>query len=179
MNKVTGLLISSCLLFICAGAQVLIRGPYLQMGTGTSMNIRWRTDITTISRVKYGISADALVNTVEDLSPKTEHELKITGLSPYTKYWYSIEGSSGVLQGDDDNFFRTLPLVGEKQLYRIGVFGDCGSNDANQLSVRNSMIDYLGENDMNAWILLGDNAYPNGLDEYYTSGFFNYYKDKP
>jgi hypothetical protein len=178
MNKVTGLLISSCLLFICAGAQVLIRGPYLQMGTGTSMNIRWRTDITTISRVKYGISADALVNTVEDLSPKTEHELKITGLSPYTKYWYSIEGSSGVLQGDDDNFFRTLPLVGEKQLYRIGVFGDCGSNDANQLSVRNSMIDYLGENDMNAWILLGDNAYPNGLDEYYTSGFFNYYKDK-
>lgn len=178
MNKATGFSIFFCLLFICANAQVLIRGPYLQMGTSTSMNIRWRTDIATISRVKYGTSADALMNTVEDLPPKTEHELKITGLSPYTKYWYSIEGGAGVLQGDADNFFRTLPLVGEKQLYRIGVFGDCGSNDANQLAVRNSIIDYLGENDMNAWILLGDNAYPSGLDEQYTSAFFNYYKDK-
>ncbi|HRQ49919.1 MAG TPA: metallophosphoesterase family protein [Agriterribacter sp.] len=178
MNKVTGLSIFFCLLFIYTDAQELIRGPYLQMGTSTSMNIRWRTDIASISRVRYGTATGSLTNMVEDLMPKTEHELKIAGLSPYTKYWYSIETATVVLQGNGENYFQTLPPVGEKQLYRIGVFGDCGSNNANQLNVRNSMINYLGTNYMDAWILLGDNAYPNGTDEEYTSGFFNYYKDQ-
>ena len=178
MNKATGFSIVFCLFFIFSDGQELIRGPYLQMGTSTSMNVRWRTDVPSISRVRYGTSLGSLINMVEDLTPKTEHELKVTGLSPNTKYWYSIEGSVGILQGDGENYFQTLPSVGEKQLYRIGVFGDCGSNNTNQLNVRNSMISYLGTNYMNAWILLGDNAYPNGSDGQYTTGFFNYYKDK-
>ncbi|MCC6288391.1 MAG: metallophosphoesterase [Chitinophagaceae bacterium] len=167
-----------CLVFIHANAQVLLRGPYLQMGTSTSMNIRWRTDAATISRVRYGTSAGSLINAIENLSPKTEHDIKITGLSPNTFYWYSIETAAGVLQGDTENYFKTLPNVGEKLLYRIGVFGDCGSNNTNQLNVRNSIINYLGTNYMNAWILLGDNAYGNGTDLQYSSAFFNYYKDK-
>ncbi|HRO47130.1 metallophosphoesterase [Agriterribacter sp.] len=178
MNKATGFSIVFCLLFIFSDAQDLLRGPYLQMGTSTSMNVRWRTDATAISRVRYGTALGGLTNMVEDLTLKTEHELKITGLSPNTKYWYSIEGATGVLQGDGENYFQTLPPVGEKQLYRIGVFGDCGSNNANQLNVRNSITGYLGANYMNAWILLGDNAYPNGTDLQYSTGFFNYYKDK-
>lgn len=178
MNKATGLLTIFCLLFIISDAQVLLRGPYLQMATGTSINIRWRTDIATISRVRYGITPGSLPGLIENLSPKTEHDLKITGLSPNTTYWYSIEGGAGMLQGDGENYFKTLPVTGEKSLYRIGVFGDCGANNTNQLNVRNSVINYLGSNNMNAWILLGDNAYGNGTDLQYTSGFFNYYKDK-
>lgn len=178
MIKITGFSILSFLFFICTEAQELSRGPYLQMGTGTSMNIRWRTSAGTISRVRYGTAAGALDNMIEELSVKTEHDLKITGLFPNTQYWYSIESANGVLQGDGENYFRTPPNIGEKQLYRIGVFGDCGSNNANQLEVRNSITNYLGNDYMNAWILLGDNAYPNGTDELYTSGFFNYYKDK-
>lgn len=178
MNKVIGLSAAFCLLFLLSDAQSLIRGPYLQMATGTSINIRWRTDVSTISRVRYGIVPSSLTGVLEDLSLKTEHELKITGLSPNTKYWYSIEGGAGILQGDNDNYFKTLPPAGEKNLYRIGVFGDCGANNTNQLNVRNSVINYLGSNYMNAWILLGDNAYSIGTDVQYTSGFFNYYKDK-
>lgn len=180
MHKATGFFLLFYLFFVSVQAQtpVIIRGPYLQLGTSTSMNIRWRTDINTISRVRYGTSLSGLNHMAEDLSLKMEHELRLTGLSPNTQYWYSVEDENGILQGDDENYFQTLPPVGEKQLYRIGVFGDCGSNNTNQLNVRNSIINYLGENYMNAWILLGDNAYPNGTDEQYTSGFFNYYKDK-
>lgn len=178
MNKVAGFLLIFCLHVISTEAQVLLRGPYLQMGTGTTMNIRWRTDVNDIGRIRYGLSAGSLTNMVQNLSPTREHEIKITGLSPNTFYWYSIEGGSGVLQGDAENYFKTLPNIGEKQLYRIGVFGDCGSNNVNQLEVRNSMINYLNGNYMNAWILLGDNAYSIGTDAEYTSGFFNYYKDK-
>ncbi|MFT3749180.1 MAG: metallophosphoesterase [Agriterribacter sp.] len=166
------------MLFICGEAQVLLRGPYLQMATSTSINIRWRTDIASISRVRYGTSAGSLTNTAEDLSSKTEHDIKLTGLSPNTFYWYSIEGASGILQGDAENYFKTFPAVGQKQLYRIGVFGDCGSNNTNQLDVRNSIAAYLGSNYMNAWILLGDNAYGNGTDAQYNNAFFAYYKEK-
>lgn len=161
-----------------AQTPVLTRGPYLQMATTASMNVRWRTDLQTISRIRYGASLGALNGLVENTTLTTEHELKITGLSPITKYWYSIESSSGILQGDADNYFTTLPVVGTQQLYRIGVFGDCGNNSTNQLNVRNQMISYLGSNYMNAWLLLGDNAYPNGLDADYSAGFFNMYKDK-
>ena len=178
MKKVTGFSAFLFLLFNCSEAQVLLRGPYLQMGTGSSMNIRWRTDIATISRVRYGTSAGSLTNMAEELSSKTEHNIKLTGLSTNTFYWYSVESASGVLQGDADNYFKTLPPVGEKQLFRIGVFGDCGANNTNQLEVRNSITTYLGSNYMNAWILLGDNAYSIGTDAQYSTGFFNYYKDK-
>ncbi|MFT3700759.1 MAG: metallophosphoesterase [Agriterribacter sp.] len=60
----------------------------------------------------------------------------------------------------------------------MGVFGDCGNNSTNQLNVRNQMINYLGTNYMNVWLLLGDNAYPSGYDAEYSAGFFNIYKDK-
>lgn len=117
MNKVTGLSLFFCLLFIFSEAQVLVRGPYLQMGTSTSMNIRWRTDVGSISRVRYGISAVALNNSVEDLAIKTEHELKIPGLSPNTQYWYSIEA---FVAGADISEFNALDASGGKALATKG-----------------------------------------------------------
>lgn len=159
-------------------AQTLIRGPYLQVATSSSIHIRWRTDIPAGSRVRYGLSQGSLNMTDEDLPSKTEHELTISGLTPSTQYWYSIETASAVLQGNADNYFYTLPTPGSKALYRIGALGDCGNNSTNQVDVRNALITYLGNNYMNAWLLLGDNAYPNGRDDDYSSGFFNIYRDK-
>src|SRR5690606_33893750 len=36
---------------------------------------------------------------------------------------------------------------------------------------------YLGDNYLNAWILMGDNAYSDGTDAEYQAKFFNVYKD--
>ncbi|MCE7065922.1 metallophosphoesterase [Dyadobacter sp. CY326] len=156
----------------------LLRGPYLQSATSQSIVIRWRTSEPSDSRVKFGNAANALTNTVDNGALITDHEVKLTGLQPATRYYYSVGTSSLLLQGNADNFFETAPAIGVVAKYRIGVFGDCGNNSANQVNVRNQMQNYLGKNYMNAWILLGDNAYNSGTDAEYQSGFFNIYKDK-
>lgn len=159
-------------------APVLLRGPYLQMVTQTTANLRWRTDVPVQSRVRFGTIPSALTTFTDDTALVTEHEIKITGLSPYTTYYYSIGDIISTLQGDSNNYFRTLPPAGKKdQLLRIGVIGDCGNASTNQINVRNSLQNYLGSNYMDSWILLGDNAYYSGSDNEYQAQFFNIYKD--
>ena len=155
----------------------LIRGPYLQVATSTSIVIRWRTDTWARSRVRYGTSIDSLKFTADDSALVTEHQVKLKGLKPRTKYYYSIGGIRDTLQGGADNYFVTLPVIGEESLYRIGVFGDCGNNSTNQRKVRDQFLNYLGSNYMDAWILLGDNAYRDGEDAQYQVNFFNVYKN--
>lgn len=156
----------------------IIRGPYLQMATQTSMIVRWRTDEPDISLVRFGEQIGKWDKLVEDKNLTKEHLLTLTGLQPYTKYYYLIEGiSKDTLQADELNSFTTLPGVGQEDKYRIGVFGDCGNNSVNQRNTRDQFEKYIGSNTLNAWILLGDNAYSFGKDVEYQSNFFNIYKD--
>jgi hypothetical protein len=46
----------------------LVRGPYLQVATDTSMVVRWRTDAAVRSRVRFGTSPESLDNFVDDIS---------------------------------------------------------------------------------------------------------------
>ena len=156
----------------------LIRGPYLQVATTNSIIIRWRTNVTTRSRVRYGTVAGNLNKTVDDNILVTEHQLKLTGLDPETKYFYSIGTLADTLQGNDDNYFFTLPIAQKAGFYRIGIFGDCGLNSINQYNVRDAFLNYLGDKYLNAWILLGDNAYNDGSDAEYQAKFFNVYKER-
>lgn len=156
----------------------LSRGPYLQKATSSSMNVRWRTDVAAGSILKYGTHPDSLNTTLTDLTSVTEHEMAITGLQPHTKYWYKIETPATTLQGDTNNYFMTLPTPGSTDLVRIGVIGDCGNNSTNQVQVRNQLVNYLGSNYMDSWILLGDNAYSSGTDAEFQAEFFNIYKDR-
>jgi hypothetical protein len=156
----------------------LIRGPYLQVATSNSIIIRWRTDALTRSVVNYGAETNALTMKAEDAALTFEHKVQLTGLSPRSKYYYTFGGGAGdTLQKGADNYFTTLPVPGTEGAYRIGVFGDCGNNSTNQRSVRDQVIKYLGKNDMDAWILLGDNAYSSGTDPEFQEKFFNIYKD--
>ena len=136
----------------------LTRGPYLQVVTSNSIVIRWRTDTWARSRVRYGTSPGQLNLTADDSSLVLEHKVKLTGLLPRTRYYYSIGGIRDTLQGDSDNYFVTLPLAGTEALYRIGAFGDCGNNSTNQRKVRDEVIKYLDHDYMDYWILLGVNA---------------------
>lgn len=156
----------------------LIRGPYLQVATSNSIIIRWRTNAMTRSVVSYGATAGTLTQTAQDPALTFEHKVKLTGLQPRTKYYYSIGGGLGdTLQQGSDNYFVTLPEPGTEGTYRIGVFGDCGNNSTNQRSVRDQVQSYLKDKPMDAWILLGDNAYSSGTDPEFQEKFFNIYKD--
>jgi len=157
----------------------LLRGPYLQMVTPTSITIRWRTSTIDRSRVKYGLTGTALTMKKEDSTLVSEHIVELTGLKPFTKYYYTI-GSlvDTILQGGKDNYFYTLPEKGSEQLVRVVGFGDCGNNSINQRNVRDQVLKYLGDDKyLNAWILMGDNTYNRGTDPEFQAKFFNVYKD--
>jgi hypothetical protein len=156
---------------------MLIRGPYLQNVTPVSIMVRWRTDASGRSRVRFGKTVDALDQVADDSALVTEHKVVIKGLTPYTKYYYSIGAMKNKLQGDSSNYFFTLPATGSTGTIRVAAFGDCGNNSVNQRNVRDQVLNYLHGDYLNAWILLGDNTYPDGTDAEFQQNFFNVYKD--
>lgn len=160
------------------GKARLVREPYLQLASDTSMMIRWRTDGATRSRVSYGLRPDRLDQHADDLELVREHKIRLTGLKPKMKYYYSVGTLNDTLASGMDMYFSTLPAAGQEGLYRVGVFGDCGALSINQARVRDEFLKYLGPRDLDAWILLGDNAYNDGTDMEYQAKFFNIYKDR-
>jgi hypothetical protein len=124
----------------------------------------------------YGTNAGALSSTENNSALVTEHIIKISGLSPYTKYYYSIGSSSVQLQSGPQNYFLTAPSNGQTGKYTFWINGDCGKNSTIQKNVRDAYLSYMGNNVTNGWLLLGDNAYMSGTDAEYTSNFFNVYQ---
>ncbi|AEI48507.1 metallophosphoesterase [Runella slithyformis] len=161
------------------GAQKIIRGPYLQLGTPTSIVIRWRTDAAGNSKVTFGLTADQRNRSVVDEAVTTEHEVKLFDLQPNTFYYYSL-GTTGEVQGSgNDYYFKTAGPAGSKQKVRIWVMGDMGSGSPNQVSVRDSYMTGIKNNNRatDLVLLLGDNAYGTGTDEEYQNNFFNVYQN--
>jgi guanyl-specific ribonuclease Sa len=154
----------------------ITRGPYLNIATQNGITIRWRTNIPTASRVKFGLSPDNLSDSISDATITKEHIIQLTGLAPNTEYYYSVGSSNEVLQGDGDNYFKTLPITGSTQKVRILAMGDMGTNSNTQVNVRNAYLNYNGSNYTNVWLLVGDNAYESGLDSEYQTNFFNIYQ---
>src|SRR5690349_21018423 len=67
----------------------IVRGPYLQSASSTSMVVRWRTDVARDSFVRFHINGEGEVE-VRRPELVTEHEVKLTGLSPASTYFYSV-----------------------------------------------------------------------------------------
>jgi len=153
----------------------LTRGPYLQSGTTTNLIVRWRTSRLTISRVRYGLTVDNLDRTTEELTPKTEHELRLDSLEADTRYYYAVDSSDNNLATGPDYHFVTAPL-GPKPT-RIWILGDPGTANENQRAVRDAYYNYTGSRYTDLWLLLGDNAYYSGTDDQYQQAIFDMYPE--
>ena len=161
-----------------AGSAILTRGPYLQVGTPTSMTIRWRTQIPAPSVVKYGCTLDSLDNSVEGKGHTKEHEVRLTGLKPHTKYFYSISDGAEILAGGDiGHFFLTSPKVGADSPVHAWIIGDSGTANQNALAVYNAYLKEKGDRYTDLWLMLGDNAYGSGKDKEYQRAVFDLYKE--
>ncbi|MVM37462.1 metallophosphoesterase [Spirosoma sp. HMF3257] len=157
-------------------AQTITRGPYLQLGTQTAASIRWRTDIPTVGRVTYGLSVGNLTGSVSEAVSTTEHEVRITGLTPDSHYFYSVGTTTQVLQQGTDNYFLTAPPVTSKRKIRVVSFGDCGINpNNNQINVRDAFLNFRGNTPTDLWMLIGDNSY-DGDDPAFQVNFFEQYQ---
>ncbi len=100
------------------------RQPYLQVLTPNSVTIRWQTDRFTIGKIFYGNSVGALtLEKTEFGLKKINHKVTLNELTPGTKYYYSVEGSS---KGSAELYFVTAPEIGSKDSVRIWVISDFG-----------------------------------------------------
>ena len=158
------------------GSASVTRGPYLQIGTPNSTIVRWRTNVATDSRVSFGTTQGSLTSVADNPTQTTEHEVLVSGLSPATKYFYSIGTTTQTLAGNDANhFFVTSPVAGTAAPTRIWVLGDSGTADANAQAVRNAYLSFTGSSHTNLLLMLGDNAYETGTDSEYQTAVFDMY----
>ncbi|MGV3641364.1 MAG: metallophosphoesterase [Adhaeribacter sp.] len=155
---------------------VLTRGPYLQMGSSSAMTLRWRTDKAADSRLEVGTTYGTYPLQATNSNQTTEHEVRISGLKPGTRYYYRFGSATQVLQSGRDNFFTMAPAANSQEKVRVAVLGDCGRNEKNvQTKTLAAYLDYVQDKPAELLLLLGDNAYSDGTDAEYQKMFFNAY----
>ena len=168
-------------------ATTILRGPYLQSATPSSMVIRWRTDSTEASVVSYGTDRAQLTSLARAEGVTAEHIVQLTGLQPNTRYYYSV-GSLPLPPPDPKkkvaedapgrasiNSFVTPPPAGPAKPTRVWVLGDPGTKNAVQAAVRDVYYKFTGNRPTDLALLLGDNAYPDGTDADYQKAIFEMY----
>ncbi len=106
----------------------LVRGPYLQSVTTSSIIVVWEIDFPSSGAVVYG-ETEAYGSSVVDPAMDTRHAVTLTDLTPYTAYHYRVE--SGGTPLSEDATFRTAsppsvpPIGGEEGgAFTFIVFGD-------------------------------------------------------
>lgn len=157
----------------------IIRGPYLNSLSSTSVVIRWRTSTPTDSKVQLATDLGKLTTGMLVTDPKsvTDHEVKITGLSAATKYFYAVGDSRHELKAFAEQYLVTAPVVGSTAPVRIWALGDFGNGSKNQMDCRDAIIRETQQKRPDAWIWLGDNAYNLGLDDEFQRHVFRVYQE--
>ncbi|MCX6941968.1 MAG: metallophosphoesterase family protein, partial [Verrucomicrobia bacterium] len=166
-------------------ATTLLRGPYLQLATPTSLVVRWRTDATEGSHVRYGLAKDALTSSANALGFASEHIVQLSGLQPATRYYYSVGDAPDRVPKDGDGkplraevfSFVTPPPIGAASPTRVWALGDPGTKGSSQRAVRDAYHKFNGERATDLWLMLGDNAYPDGTDADYQKALFEVYPE--
>lgn len=159
-------------------ANRLVRGPYLQSASPDSIVIRWRTQRDAKGLVRWGTTPESATNTTSHPGRLTEHVVRLTGLQPNTRYYYRVGNETNDfhnLAGEDFSFV-TPPHRGTPRPVRIWAVGDAGTATTNQANVRNAFYTLHRQQPADLWLMLGDNAYPDGTDAQYQKAVFDMYQ---
>ena len=106
-----------------AAAQKITRGPYLQQVTPTSIYVVWDQDKASAAEVRFGLTK-SYTGKVASSSKGTHHEVKVTGLTPNSTYYYAVYQGTAKLSAD-----LTLPSgVNSGTPFRFVVLGDTRSD---------------------------------------------------
>lgn len=157
------------------------RGPYLQQPSPTAMTLRWQTTEEEIGVVRYGLKPDQLQWQEQEQQPGEEHEVRLSGLQPDTRYYYAIGPSDKPQYSGPDFWFFTPPNSGNPVSTRFVVLGDPGYANPRQLVVQDVMQTWLelnsrpGRPGFDLLLTTGDNAYRSGTNEQFQAGFFEPY----
>ena len=156
----------------------VLRQPYLQKGTPTSMTLVWRTLELTDSRVRYGTSPGSLDRSVTVAGASADHVVALTGLTPATRYFYDVGSTTAVhAGGTSEHYFDTSPPYGTATPFRVWVVGDSGDGGAAQAQVRDAMLAATGSSRPDLVLHMGDIAYNTGTEQEFTDYHFTPYRD--
>ena len=151
----------------------ILRGPYLQSGTTSSMVIKWKTNKPVSSKVLYGTHSDNLNKSIEDSAVVVDHEIRINGLKEYTKYYYAVGTEDNMLIEDDPTYyFITSAEQDLEEVVHIWAIGDLGTGDREPEKVREAYMKFRRDHHTDVWLMLGDIAYYSGKDEEFQKGIF-------
>lgn len=155
----------------------IYRYPYIQRTSESEATIKWKTNAPTTSKVDYGTSPGGLTNTESNAVLTQNHEIRITGLSDDTKYYYKVgNGTVDYTTANSSRFFVTNPVIGTSIATRIWVTGDAGTGKTGQYDVRDAYLNYAGtQGKADLWLMMGDNAYEHGREADYQMGLFDVY----
>lgn len=153
-------------------AQPVIRGPYLQLVTRNSVNIRWRTVNPSGSVVYYGTSPNTLNQAAINFTNTTEHDVRVHSLQPNTRYYYAVGDHFGIVESRLDFYFDTYPEEHSREKGVFWILGDCGTATQGQRAVRDAFLNYHSSGHVDGILLLGDNAYNTGTDAEYQYALF-------
>lgn len=95
-----------------------MKGPYLQQVSKTSITVMWQSSANTAGTLTLHTTPPRIFDSVAE----SMHEVLIDGLSPGTRYEYSVESAGKIETGD----FATAPEPGTP--FSFVVFGDSRSN---------------------------------------------------
>ena len=93
-------------------------GPYLMVPTDTEITIMWRTLHEDDGAVLYGLGDETNLEVLEE-GTRTVHAVRLTGLSPDTRYAYRVR--SGDRTSDLHHFYTAPPFGGS---FRFAGWGD-------------------------------------------------------
>ncbi len=101
-------------------AQNLVRGPYLQSVTESSIVICWETDIAGYGQLEHGLT-DSYGYIARPSEISKRYEITLTDLEPYTTYHYRIRGNEKILT--EDSTFKTS-ASSEQTSFNFVAYGD-------------------------------------------------------
>jgi hypothetical protein len=111
----------------------LVRGPYLQLATRSSVTVVWNTDVPAVCSVALELPGGS--STAVQGSPGTTCVVTLDGLTPGTRYAYVPRADGAPLTQQ-----TTFSLPEASDAFSFLVVGDSGSGGAGQLRVRDRML---------------------------------------
>ena len=164
------------------GQATLLRSPYVQNLTTTSVTIVWTTVADGASEVDYGLSDYSLIApatstffTTPAAAPYDQyyvHQAGLSGLTADTVYQYKIFTNSADLTPSGSVTFRTAKLATTNHL-RFAVFGDSGYGNQYQKDVATRLLQVQPDLVLHQ----GDIVYSEASYDLFETRFFQIYKD--
>ena len=164
------------------GQATLLRAPYVQNLTTSSVTIVWTSVEDGASEVYYGISDYSLIASATSTFFTTPaappydhyyvHEATLSGLTADTVYQYMIFTNGADLTPGGSATFRTAKPTTTNS-FRFAAFGDSGNGSQNQKDVATRLLQVQPDLVLHT----GDLIYPEASYDLFETEFFQIYKD--